>query len=138
MCIVLVEQLRGLCVVTFAVGVKMIAPSVMTMVLMAANSATASIALVSSAVVTAITAATLGATTARLQRIAASTASTIVVTRLLLAVLLIHIVSFVHVLVLGQFLVLELHAPVMMEVITEFVRIQGMVWIKWVNLLVVC
>ena len=106
----------------------------MTIVLIAADGATALIALDSSAIITAVA---LGATTARLRGIATSTASTIIVTRLLLAVLLGRIVSFVLALVFGHLLILEVYAPVTMEIVAEFVRIQRIVWIKRINRLVV-
>ena len=95
--VVPVEVLRGLRVVAPTVGVKMTAPPVMTIVLVVDDRAGASIAFASSVIVTATA---LGSSTARLQRVVASTASTVVVTRLLLAVLLIRIISLVLVLVL--------------------------------------
>ena len=116
------------------IPVKMTAPSVMTIVLIAADGATALIALDSSAIITAVA---LGATTARLRGITTSKASTIIVTRLLLAVLLGRIVSFVLALVFGHLLILEVYAPVTMEIVAEFVRIQRIVWIKRINRLVV-
>ena len=106
--------------------------------LVAADGTTAlitSITLVSSVVITNVA---LGTTTACLRRVATSTSSTIVVTRLLLAVLLSCIISFVLVLVLGDLLVLELHRPVTLEVVAELVRIQRIVLIKRINFLVVC
>ena len=136
--VVLVETLRGLRVVTSTVGIEMTAPPIMTMGLVAADGTTASIAsitLVSSVVIIAVA---LGATTACLRRVAVSTTSTIVVARLLLAVLLSRIISFVLVLVLSDLLVLELHRPLTSEVVAELVRIQRIVWINWINFLVVC
>ena len=57
---------------------------------------------------------------------------------LLLAVLLSRVVSLVLALVLGNFLVLGLHRPVTLEVVAEFFHIQRIVWIKRIDLLVVC
>ena len=120
--------------VRFALGIKMTAPLIMTMVLMAADDAMALIALVFFAI---ITATALGTTTIRLQCVAASTASTIVVARFLLTVLLSRVVSLVLVLVLVNLLVLELHRPVTSKVVTEFVRIQRIVGIERNDFLVV-
>ena len=126
--VVLVETLRGLRVVTSAVGIEMTAPSVVTMVLVADDRTTALINMVSSVITTAVTtAAALGATTARLRRVVPSTASTVVGVGLLLAVLLVRIISFVLVLVLGNLLILKLHRPITLEVVAELVRIQRVV-----------
>ena len=97
------------------------------MALVANVGSMASIALVSSVVISPVA---LGSSTARLQRVVASTASAIVVTILLLAVLLVCTVSLFLVLVLSQFLILEFYAPVTIEVISQFVRIQNMVRIN--------
>ena len=132
--VVLVEALRGLRVITSAVGVEMAAPPVVTMVLMANDGTTATIVLVSSVVVPAVG---LIATTARLGCVAVSTPPTVVVARLLLAACLV-LVSLALVLVLSHLLVLEMDTPITVKVVTEFVWIQRVVWSKWINFLVVC
>ena len=115
--------------------VKMTALPVATIVLVAGDGTMTLITLVSSIVVAA---AALVFSTARLRRVVASTTSIVVVTRLLLAVLLVLvIVSLVLDLVLSQFLILEFHAPVKMEVITELGRVKKMVRIKRINFLIV-
>ena len=139
MCVVFIEALCGLRVITSAVGVKMTAPPVMTMFLVTNDGTTASITLGSSTIISvAATAATLGATTARLRRVVPSTASTVVGAGLLLAVLLVRIISFVLVLVLGDLLILKVHHPITLEVVAELVRIQRVVWIKRMDFLIVC
>ena len=136
--VVLVEALRGLRVVMSAVGIEITAPPIVTMVLVAADGATALIGLITLVSSVVITAAALGITAACLRRVVASTVSTIVVAKLLLAVLLSRIVSLIFVLVLGNLLVLELHRPVTLEAVAELVRIQRIVWTKRIDLLVVC
>ena len=89
MCVVLVETLRGLRVITSAVRVEMTASPVVTMVLVTDDSATASITMVSCVIATVVTtAAALRTTTARLRRAVPGTAS-VVGSGLLLAILLV-------------------------------------------------